>query len=466
MKEAGKHNFDSKVIVSVGSPKTDRIADEFYKAIEWNKKHPNKPPKPRWVTPPENIKTVIEDFKLPFGDEADIEKSGKKKHDNTAFLIVSDMLLTGYDVPIAACLYLDKSLKEHNLLQAIARVNRSRTGKNAGFIMDYYGITSELIAALKLFSGEIELRSEDILKNLSEELPKLAMQHSKLVNFFKPLRISRQYKREQFIDAALQYIEAIDKRDTFKSLLKQFNKAINIVLPSAKAMPYRSDFQLFNEIRLRAKNAFPDDEELKVTQEESQMLQALIDEHLKAEGVTNLLEEPVSIIDREKFEEEIENASPATKELKMRNQLKYIIKVGLDKNSDFYKPLAQRLEELLQQKEAQRISEAQLLLAYAELQNTIIDEQKEAENQGFDTHQKREIYQSLKIIFGEKATDATQTVFDLIEGELGIVEWYDKGRVKKDIVKKITRYFQSIGFTRPAAKAKAESILDLLVRFA
>ena len=62
-------------------------------------------------------------------------KVAKKQFDNTAFLIVSDMLLTGYDAPILQTLYLDKVLKEHNLLQAIARVNRTRKGKSAGYVV-------------------------------------------------------------------------------------------------------------------------------------------------------------------------------------------------------------------------------------------------------------------------------------------------------------------------------------------
>ena len=248
------------------------------------------------------------------------------------------MLLTGYDAPIASCLYLDKPLKEHNLLQAIARVNRSRTGKNAGFIVDYSGIADYLIQALEIFSGDI--RPDDILKNLAEEIPVLETNHTKLVDFFKPLKIDRIYQREDYIDRALQFLEPQDKRDTFKTLLKNFNKSVNLVLPNQKAMKYQSDFKLYNEIKLRARNTYPDDEDLKTSEEESKMLQEMIDEHLKSNGVENLLNEPISIIDKDKFKEEIQNASPTTKELKMRNNLKHTIKVGLDKNPDFFKPLA------------------------------------------------------------------------------------------------------------------------------
>jgi len=460
LKEQGHHDFESKVVVSIGSPKKDHLALEYYKTLEWNKNNPTNK-KPIYVVPPENIKDATDNFKLPYGDEEETEKSGKKKHDNTAFIIVSDMLLTGWDAPIASCLYLDKPLKEHNLLQAIARVNRSREGKNAGFIMDYNGITAYLIQALEIFSGDI--RPDDILKNINEELPKLEMNHTKLVEFFKPLKIDRKYNREDFIDAAVRYIEPINKRDDFKVLLKDFNKSVNIVLPNTKAMKYQGDFQLFNEIKLKARNAFPDDDELKISKEESKMLQGMINKHLKAEGIENLLAEPISIIDKDKFREEIFNASPATKELKMRNNLKHIIKVGLDKNPDFYKPLAQRLDELLKFKKEERITQLELLKAYADIQDEIISEQKEGAEKGFTTERQRAVYNSMKTMFGGNAEDATKTLFDLIDGEMNIVGWEAKGRVQKDIENKIMRFLKT-KLDRDEAKAKAKEMVDVLIK--
>jgi type I restriction enzyme, R subunit len=458
LKNKGYHNYESKVVISIGSPKSDDIAKEYYGILEWNRENPDNM-KPVWVTPPEDVKTVTEDFKLPFGNEDDKEKSGKKKYDNTAILIVSDMLLTGYDAPIASVLYLDKPLKEHNLLQAIARVNRSRKGKNAGFIVDYNGISSYLIQAMEIFSGD--LRPEDILKDINEELPRLELNHNKLVEFFKAMRIDRKYDRDEYVDAALRFIEPQDKRDEFKVLLKEFNKSINLVLPSQKAMKFQSDFKLFNEIKLRARNTYPEDEDLKVTREESKMLQAMIDEHLRSEGVQNLLEEPISIIDKDKFKEEMMNASPKTKELKMRNNLKHTIKVGLDKNPDFFKPLAQRLDELLKQRKEQRLTETQLLLAYAGLIDEIVEEQQEGESKGFNTDQKRAVYNSMKTIFNGEAEDATHTLYDLISGELNIVGWMEKSRVQKDIENKIKRFLKT-KLDHNDAKQKAKELVDVL----
>ena len=461
LKTQGYHNFDSKVVISIGSPKSDGIAKMYYETLEWNKENPNDK-RPVLVVPPEDIKDATNDFKLPFGNAAEKEKSGKKKYDNTAFIIVSDMLLTGWDAPIASCLYLDKPLKEHNLLQAIARVNRSRKGKNAGYIVDYNGITAYLIQALEIFSGDI--RPDDILKNINEEFPKLVMNHTKLVEFFKPLKIDRNYEREEYIDAAVRFIEPINKRDDFKVLLKDFNKSINIVLPNTKALKYQGDFKLFNEIKLRARNAFPEDEELKITKDESKMLQSMIDEHLKAQGVESLLAEPISIIDKDKFKEEIMNASPATKELKMRNNLKHTIKVGIDKNPDFYKPLAQRLDELLKMKTEQRITQLELLKAYTDIQDEIIDQQKEGEQKGFVTERERAVYDSMKVLFGEDAEDATKTIFDLIKGELDIVGWQRKGQVKKDIENKIRRYLTTAKIEREDAKLKAKEMVEVLIK--
>ncbi|TWR30470.1 type I restriction endonuclease subunit R [Mucilaginibacter pallidiroseus] len=461
LKAEGYHDFDTKVVVSIGSPKTDEIAEEYYKTIDWNKNHPNDL-KPIWVVAPEDINAVTEDYKLPFGDVSEVEKSGKKKFDNTAILIVSDMLLTGYDAPIASCLYLDKPLKEHNLLQAIARVNRSRKGKQAGYIVDYYGISAFLIQALEIFSGD--LRPDDILKNINEEYPKLELNHTKLVDFFRPLKADRHLNRDKYIDEAMRFIEPVDKRDNFKELLKHFNKSVAIVLPDVKSMKFFDDFKLYNEIKLRARNAYPDDEELKVTKDESQMLQTLIDAHLQSEGIESLLNQPISIIDKDKFKEEIMNASPATKELKMHNNLIHVIKVGLDKNPDFYKPLAERLEALLKEREDDRITQINLLKAFADIQDAIVNEHREGAAKGFVTERQIAVYNTMKTIYGElNAEAATNSLFDMIDGELGIVGWEGKGLVLHEMEKKIISILID-KVDRPTAKVKSKELVEVLKR--
>jgi len=454
------HDFESKVVVSIGSAKSDYIAREYYETLEWNRLHPDNK-KPVWVVAPEDIKSVSDDFKLPLGDESEMDNSGCKKFDNTSFLIVSDMLLTGYDVPIASCLYLDKPLKEHNLLQAIARVNRIGKGKEAGYIMDYNGITSYLTEALEIFSGDMKVT--DVLRNINEEIPRLESNHAKLIDFFRSINKYKLYQRDIYVEKAILFIEQIDKRDVFKDLLKHFNKSISIVLPHESALRFQSDFKLFNEIKLRARNAYPDDDGLKISRDESKMVQDLIDKHIISEGVENLLEEPIPITDRKNFELGLKGASLAIKELKKKNSLKYTIKVGMDKNPDFYKPLAQRLEELLKQRREERISQLDLLSEFDKLQTTIIENSNEGESKGFVTERQKVVYDSMKTIFNGEAEDATNKIFSLIEGDLDIIAWETKGRVRKDIENKLKGFLIN-SVEKDLAKKKAKELVNLMVK--
>ena len=100
-----------------------------------------------------------EDFFKPYSDPDDHKKYIDRflKHmdeDQLSFLIVKDMLLTGFDAPIEQVMYLDRKLADHNLLQAIARVNRTAPGKKRGFIVDYYGLADYLQEALKDFTTD------------------------------------------------------------------------------------------------------------------------------------------------------------------------------------------------------------------------------------------------------------------------------------------------------------------------
>lgn len=78
------------------------------------------------------------------------------------------MLLTGFDAPIAQAMYIDRSLKDHTLMQAIARVNRTYKGKQAGFIVDYYGLSDQLTEALEMFSND---DAEGTYHSLKDEIP-------------------------------------------------------------------------------------------------------------------------------------------------------------------------------------------------------------------------------------------------------------------------------------------------------
>ena len=126
--------------------------------------------------------------------------------------------------------------------------------------------------------------------------------------------------------------------------------------------------------------------------------------------------------------------------------------------------MAQRLEELLKLKAEERITQLELLKAYTEIQDIIIEQQKEGESKGFKTERERAVYDAMKVLFAENAEDAAKTIFDLINGELNIVGWQGKGQVKKDIENKIRRYLTTAKIDREVAKQKAKELVDVLIK--
>jgi type I site-specific restriction-modification system R (restriction) subunit len=164
-------------------------------------------------------------------DEAERFKS---PDNDTKLLIVIDMLLVGYDVPIVQVMYLDKSLKEHTLLQAIARVNRLYdTAKTYGLIVDYCGITKDLQKALAIFEEE---DIKGALEPAEKELEELKNRHREAISFFKDM------DREDN-SAIIEKFEPVNVRDDFEYAFKMFSKSLDIILPKKEAEPYKEDFK-------------------------------------------------------------------------------------------------------------------------------------------------------------------------------------------------------------------------------
>jgi hypothetical protein len=104
------------------------------------------------------------------------------KADPLAFLVVKSMLLTGFDAPIEGVMYLDRPIREAELLQAIARVNRTGHGKRCGIVVDYYGVAQHLKEALAAYADE---DIDGALASLKDEVPVLRDRHLRVVDLFR-----------------------------------------------------------------------------------------------------------------------------------------------------------------------------------------------------------------------------------------------------------------------------------------
>jgi hypothetical protein len=153
-----------------------------------------------------------------------------KNGEDPDLIIVVDKLLTGFDAPRNVVLYIARNLKEHNLLQAIARVNRLYPGKDYGYIIDYYGVVTQLHDALELYSslgGKFDPEDlEGTLTDVNEELKKLPALHDAVWDLFKEVT---NKKDEEAFELAL---EEKDVRDDFYTRLSRFTRVLKMALSS------------------------------------------------------------------------------------------------------------------------------------------------------------------------------------------------------------------------------------------
>src|SRR6476660_535982 len=204
----------------------------------------------------------------------------KSPQDPTQILIVVDMLLVGYDAPIVQVLYLDKSLREHTLLQAIARVNRTYTaGKQHGLIVDYCGITNELQKALAIFD---EQDIADVLIPFENEVTELRSRHKEAMSFFSDL------KNKEDNDEIIEKFEPVNIRDDFEYAFKMFSKALDAVLPRKEADPYIDDFKFLSQKRQMLRNFYG---VISISlKEDGKKVQQLIDDHIRSLKISQLME--------------------------------------------------------------------------------------------------------------------------------------------------------------------------------
>jgi len=142
-------------------------------------------------------------------------------------------------------LYLDKSLKEHTLLQAIARVNRPYDEwKTEGLIVDYYGVTKNIQKALEIFD------SEDIKSAWEPDDYQLIILKSHYADMMSHLKDIDKNNLEQIIEA----FEPADKRDTFEEDFKKFSKVLNSQMYKKESTEYIQDFKDLCKIRQLLRN--------------------------------------------------------------------------------------------------------------------------------------------------------------------------------------------------------------------
>ncbi len=294
-------------------------------------------------------KEVIKNFTKPLG-------MGEGQ-DPTAFLIVKDMLLTGFDAPIAQVMYIDRSLKEHTLMQAIARVNRTYPGKDAGFVVDYHGLSGYLTEALEMFSSE---DVQGAYQTLKDEIPRLQATHTRVAAIFKGLNGFTDVKSND-PDDYVPLLKDEDVRQQFEMAFKRFAKQMDVVLPDVAAKPYVADLRLWGKIQHSARTRYRDPG-LNI-QDVGAKVRALVEEHIISTGVDPKIP-PIDLM-ATNFKQSVEQIkSPESRASEIESAIKHHITVNLDEDPEYYKSLSLRLQDIIQQNNGKWDQQVEMLLDF------------------------------------------------------------------------------------------------------
>lgn len=288
---------------------------------------------------------IIERFKLNYTTEKKDVGNGM-----IGIVIVNNMLLTGFDAPIEQVMYLDRVIVAHNLLQAIARVNRvSSADKKRGFIIDYVGVGHHLKEAILHYSDKETAGVDsdevegilDCLSSEAEEINELSHAHKAAMDFVKKYGIEDLNDFDAFHD--LFYDE--NTRFEFIQLYKKLANAMDVVLPNPKALDYMKDYFWLSEINVQAGRHYRDSRmSMKGV---SAKLRAITDEYLISKGIDQKVP-PLSILDDEFLDEVSRKKRAKTKAAEIEHAIRSYIDQHVSEDPELYKSLAEILEKILQ----------------------------------------------------------------------------------------------------------------------
>lgn len=318
-----------------------------------------------------------------YGSEKEYNKqliSHFKHGSEPEILIVVDKLLTGFDAPKNTVLYLCRKLREHTLLQAIARVNRLHEDKEFGFIVDYASVLGELDNALTMyreFEGFNEADLFGTLISINSEIEKLPDYYSALWGLFKTVKHSHDEEAYEVLLADEQL------REEFYCLLAQFAKTLAIALSSEKflmqsdekdLLRYKRDLWKFQSLKASVKLRYAEAIDYR---EYEPKIKKLLDTHIQASEVMQL-NEAVNIFDKKMFNQIKEEQgiyttqTTASKADTIAHQTKKTINENMNEDPAFYEKFSKMIQQAIDDFRAQRISDLEYLNKAQEISEKVL----------------------------------------------------------------------------------------------
>ncbi len=380
--------------------------------------------------------------------------------DPLSILVVCDMLLTGFDAPVEQVMYLDAPLREHSLLQAIARVNRPHGDeKTYGLVVDYWGVSVKLAEALAVFS------TTDVQGALTpnvDELPRLESRHAAAMRFFQPV------ENPDDLDACVSVLEPEDVRAEFDLAFRRFSQSMDMLLPDVRALPYQGDLRWLGKIRGTARARYRDDQlDLSGCGEK---VRKLIADAVAADGIEILVKE-VQLFSPE-FDEKVEALkTDEAKASEMEHAIRHEINVRVEENPVFYQSLRARLEEIIEQHRLERLGAAEQLKLFRSLREELQGEQSRGQDIGLEARgyaiyglleQTRPVeVQEPTAPYNAPNRDLASLIDESVTPFTELVDWWEKDDVQRQMRSRIKRHLRASGMASDSVERLASDIVDL-----
>ncbi len=304
----------------------------------------------RFGTEKQYSKQIINSFK--HGDEPEI-------------IIVVDKLLTGFDAPSNSVLYLARKLKEHTLLQAIARVNRLHDGKEYGLVLDFSGVIEELDQAIDFYGKLADFDRKDLentVAYIADHIAELPQLHTNVWELFAPVKGSKDLEvyEKHLRDDALR-ARFYDRFSLFARMLSLALSSLTFLeeTPARTVNRYKNDLKFFQNLRAAVSQRY---QEAVNFSEFEPKIKKLIDTHVGADEVIPL-SEPINLFDAAARLQVLEDQgkSPNTKADMIASATRHVIEQEMAKDPAFYKKFSKLLEEVIEAYHAGRLEALEAL---------------------------------------------------------------------------------------------------------
>jgi len=343
--------------------------------------------------------------------------------DHPEILIVVSKLLTGFDAPRNTVMYLCSTLREHTLLQAIARVNRLYQDetlgaeKEFGYIVDHASILGELDQALTMYAdaGLEDFDEQDIegtLTSIHQETAKLPQAYSDLWDLFK--EVKNRYDEEAY---ELQLSDA-ELREEFYQRLADFSNLLALALsteqfmintPDEKLMQYKNTLKRFHNLKASVKLRYAESIDYR---DYEPKIKKLLDTHIEANQVIRL-NEPVNIFDEKMFgmvkeEQGIYAAkTTASRADAIAHATRKVITEKMEEDPAFYEKFSKLIQQAIDAYRAKRISDLEYLKKVLEIRDKVATRKHDDIPEKLDSNEHAQaFYGVLKPFFEEQVPDA------------------------------------------------------------